>query len=120
MNVARIALALGLALGLSLGLSSAAFASAPAAKAAPTQATVATSTATPAVAAKTTVKASTKAEISEHRAPAAEQLLDVAERQQADLIVAGAYGHSRVQEWVFGGFTRALLAQTRRAVLFSH
>lgn len=66
------------------------------------------------------IKASIKAEISEHRTPAAEQLLHVAERQQADLIVAGAYGHNRFQEWVFGGFTRALLTQTTRAVLFSH
>jgi nucleotide-binding universal stress UspA family protein len=27
----------------------------------------------------------------------------------ADLIVSGAYGHSRVREWVFGGVTRSLL-----------
>jgi len=51
---------------------------------------------------------------------AAEQLLDIAKQQKADLIVAGAYGHSRFQEWVFGGFTRALLGQTELAVLFSH
>ena len=51
---------------------------------------------------------------------AADQLLDIAEQQQADLIVVGGYGHSRLKEWVFGGFTRALLAQTRHAVLFSH
>lgn len=38
----------------------------------------------------------------------------------ADLIVAGAYGHSRLGEWVFGGMTRQLLAQTERFVLFSH
>lgn len=51
---------------------------------------------------------------------AAEQLLDIAEQQNADLIVAGGYGHGRLQEWVFGGFTRALLTQTTKAVLFSH
>jgi len=51
---------------------------------------------------------------------AADQLLDIATEQRADLIVAGGYGHSRVQEWVLGGFTRALLAQTEQAVLFSH
>ena len=27
----------------------------------------------------------------------------------ADLIVSGAYGHSRLREWVFGGMTRSLL-----------
>ena len=51
---------------------------------------------------------------------AADQLLDIAAQQEADLIVVGGYGHSRLKEWVFGGFTRALLAQTRHAVLFSH
>ena len=66
------------------------------------------------------VKAAAEAHIAENDAAAAEQLLDIAGRVEADLIVAGAYGHSRFQEWVFGGFTRALLAQTRRAVLFSH
>ena len=50
----------------------------------------------------------------------AEQFLGLAERHKADLIVAGGYGHSRLGEWVFGGFTRALLAQSARAVLFSH
>lgn len=66
------------------------------------------------------VKATVSVGLSEKDATAPHHLLDVAERQHADLIVAGAYGHSRFQEWVFGGFTRALLAQTARAVLFSH
>jgi nucleotide-binding universal stress UspA family protein len=30
----------------------------------------------------------------------------------ADLVVSGAYGHSRVREWAFGGVTRSLLDQT--------
>lgn len=30
----------------------------------------------------------------------------------ADLVVSGAYGHSRLREWVFGGVTRFLLDQT--------
>jgi nucleotide-binding universal stress UspA family protein len=38
----------------------------------------------------------------------------------ADLIVAGAYGHSRLGEWVFGGVTRSLLEQPERFVLLSH
>ncbi|KAB8051133.1 universal stress protein [Janthinobacterium sp. FT14W] len=38
----------------------------------------------------------------------------------ADLIVAGAYGHSRFHEWVAGGTTRHLLTQARLPVLLSH
>jgi nucleotide-binding universal stress UspA family protein len=38
----------------------------------------------------------------------------------ADLIVAGAYGHSRLGEWMFGGVTRDLLAYCDRHVLISH
>jgi nucleotide-binding universal stress UspA family protein len=40
----------------------------------------------------------------------AQQFLELAGRQNVDLLKAGAYGRSRFQEWVFGGFTRALLA----------
>lgn len=38
----------------------------------------------------------------------------------ADLIVAGCYGHSRTGEWVFGGVTRDLLHRPERFVLLSH
>ncbi|MBX9829792.1 MAG: universal stress protein [Xanthobacteraceae bacterium] len=38
----------------------------------------------------------------------------------ADLIVAGAYGHSRLREWVWGGMTRDLLTSTRCCSLLSH
>ncbi|MDQ2819760.1 MAG: universal stress protein [Pseudomonadota bacterium] len=37
-----------------------------------------------------------------------------------DLIVAGAYGHSRLREWALGGVTRALVAQQQIAVMLSH
>lgn len=47
-------------------------------------------------------------------------ILSFAARSQADLIVAGAYGHSRFREWVFGGVTRALLMRAPVPVLFSH
>jgi nucleotide-binding universal stress UspA family protein len=53
-------------------------------------------------------------------AGAAEDLDRAAEAMGADLIVAGAYGHSRLNEWVFGGVTRDLLRTPRRFVLFSH
>ena len=38
----------------------------------------------------------------------------------ADLLVAGAYGHSRVQEWIFGGMTRDLLTKARCCCLFAN
>lgn len=47
------------------------------------------------------------------------QLLLAAEEGGADLIVAGAYGHSRAREWAFGGTTRELLERSRVPVLFS-
>ncbi len=37
------------------------------------------------------------------------ELIRVANSEGADLIVAGAYGHSRLGEWIFGGVTRELL-----------
>ncbi len=43
----------------------------------------------------------------------------VAERD-ADIIVAGAYGHSRMREWALGGVTRSLLKQSVRSCLVSH
>lgn len=44
----------------------------------------------------------------------------VLETQDADLIVAGAYGHSRMREWAFGGVTRDLLLKSDRCILLSH
>ena len=37
----------------------------------------------------------------------------------ADLIVAGAFGHSRFRELVLGGVTRRMLADAKIPVLFS-
>lgn len=39
---------------------------------------------------------------------------------EADLIVAGAYGHTRLGEWLFGGVTRGLLYEPERFALLSH
>lgn len=47
-------------------------------------------------------------------------LLAQADYRGVGLIVAGAYGHSRLGEWAFGGVTRRLLRQARHFVLFSH
>jgi nucleotide-binding universal stress UspA family protein len=48
------------------------------------------------------------------------QLIELALQERADLIVAGAYGHSRLGEWIFGGMTRGLLAESPICCLFSH
>jgi nucleotide-binding universal stress UspA family protein len=51
---------------------------------------------------------------------AATQLLRLAQDENADLLVTGAYGHSRLGEWVFGGMTRDLLASSPICCLMSH
>ena len=43
------------------------------------------------------------------RGPVATELLRFVEDENADLIVAGGYGHSRLGEWIFGGVTHQLL-----------
>lgn len=48
------------------------------------------------------------------------ELQRVAALNEADLIVAGAYGHSRFREWVLGGVTDDLMHQPQCFVLFSH
>jgi nucleotide-binding universal stress UspA family protein len=48
------------------------------------------------------------------------QLQTVAEGQKADLIVAGAYGHSRLQEWALGGVTGDLLMRANICALLAH
>jgi nucleotide-binding universal stress UspA family protein len=47
-------------------------------------------------------------------------LLAVTEAENVDLLVAGAYGHSRLGEWMFGGVTRDLLRRSPTCCLFSH
>jgi nucleotide-binding universal stress UspA family protein len=36
-------------------------------------------------------------------------ILSVAADENLDMLVMGAYGHSRLQEWIFGGVTREML-----------
>ena len=50
----------------------------------------------------------------------ADRLQMLAQEWGADLIVAGAYGHSRVREWALGGVTRSLLEASQRSVFASH
>jgi nucleotide-binding universal stress UspA family protein len=47
------------------------------------------------------------------------QLERIAGELGAGLIVAGAYGHSRLREWVFGGVTRRLINPSSRCSLLS-
>jgi len=43
-----------------------------------------------------------------------------AARQRADLLVMGGYGHTRLREWVFGGFTQSVLDAAPLPVLIAH
>ncbi|MFE1600270.1 universal stress protein [Methylobacterium sp. ID0610] len=47
-------------------------------------------------------------------------ILANAAAQRADLVVMGAYGHSRLREWLFGGVTRDILQATNACCLMSH
>ena len=49
-----------------------------------------------------------------------DEIIQAAERVGADLIVSGAYGHSRMREWVFGGVTRDLLDHAPMCCLMTH
>ncbi len=50
----------------------------------------------------------------------AHHLIRIAKDDGADLIVAGAYGHSRLGEWMFGGMTRGLLDEAPFCLMMSH
>jgi nucleotide-binding universal stress UspA family protein len=50
----------------------------------------------------------------------AAQLIEIARGERADLLVTGAYGHSRFGEWIFGGVTRELLTHSPICCLMSH
>lgn len=49
-----------------------------------------------------------------------EQIEQFAHQKGSDLVVMGAYGHSRVVEWIFGGTTRYLLRHSTLPVLMAH
>jgi len=38
----------------------------------------------------------------------------------ADVVIAGAYGHTRFREWVFGGVTRNLITRSRHCSFLTH
>ncbi|MEZ5960584.1 MAG: universal stress protein [Hyphomonadaceae bacterium] len=47
-------------------------------------------------------------------------LMEGAARIGADLIVMGGYGRARLQEWIFGGVTRAIIEEAQVPVFMSH
>jgi nucleotide-binding universal stress UspA family protein len=61
-----------------------------------------------------------EAKVVEHASADGFQILRQASLEGADLVVCGAYGHSRFGEWVFGGVTADLLSQEEVYLLFSH
>jgi len=55
-----------------------------------------------------------------HDMSVADAILSRMADQDIDLLVMGAYGHSRVREWILGGTTRQIFAQMTVPVLMSH
>lgn len=64
------------------------------------------------------VQASARVELS--AGDAGSQLNAMASEARIDIIVAGAYGHARLREWIFGGVTRHLLQYSSACVLLVH
>lgn len=50
----------------------------------------------------------------------ADAIIAEAESRDADLIVTGAYGHSRLRQWALGGVTRELLRRAPVPLLLAH
>lgn len=59
-------------------------------------------------------------ELLEGSGDAAHLLLAAAGRLSADILVAGAFGHPRLQEYIFGGTTRTLLNNDGPSLFLSH
>ena len=48
------------------------------------------------------------------------QLNSVVQKFDADLVIAGAYGHSRLREWALGGVTKDLTLRAEYCRRLSH
>lgn len=59
-------------------------------------------------------------QVPEQRGDAATQLERIASDLGAGVVIAGAYGHSRMSEWILGGVTRRLVNPSNRCSLLSH
>lgn len=57
--------------------------------------------------------------VPEHVGHVTEQIERIAATTGAGIVIAGAYGHSRVREWVLGGFTRYLLGTSDRCAVLA-
>ncbi len=66
------------------------------------------------------VKAEAKRRAPEGNAASEDELVAVAREWRADLIVMGAYSHSRWRELILGGFTRKLLKRTEFPLFLAH
>ena len=66
------------------------------------------------------VKASTAVHVRGEGVSVADALYAIADMQEAGVIVAGGFGHSRLREWVFGGVTQELLWRGAKAIFLSH
>jgi nucleotide-binding universal stress UspA family protein len=58
--------------------------------------------------------------VPEQEGDPAEQLEAIASDRGCEVVVAGAYGHSRLSELVFGGVTYDLLNRSSRCSLLAH
>lgn len=47
-------------------------------------------------------------------------LLSAATKAGADMMVMGAYGHSRMREMIFGGVTKHVIAKANIPILIAH
>jgi nucleotide-binding universal stress UspA family protein len=59
-------------------------------------------------------------QVPEQCGDAATQLERIASNVGAGVVIAGAYGHSRLSEWILGGVTRRLVNPSKRCSLLSH
>ena len=50
----------------------------------------------------------------------AAQFISIAKKHHADIVILGAYGHSRFREWVLGGITNELLQNAQFNAFLSH
>lgn len=61
-----------------------------------------------------------KAEVSVAIDTDAAQFIAIAKKYEADVVITGAYGHSRFREWVLGGITNELLQNANFNSFLSH
>lgn len=61
-----------------------------------------------------------KAEVSVASDTDAAQFIAIAKKYEADVVITGAYGHSRFREWVLGGITNELLQNANFNSFLSH